>query len=164
MSLLWCDFSQALAQLDDEHLEQITAEEYQHLDEFQAALSKLKTSNELSKPLGHGGITIDDLDFTYFVEMRRRHQTRQAALGVRTRKFKRPMDPDVTLKQHIVRRMREVLKEQDDHAVGTGCERSARWETSDTTGNSANAAAAAATLAKKVRIVSRSFYMLPLRI
>jgi hypothetical protein len=152
-------FSQELAQLDDELLEEITAEEYQHLCEFQTNLPELQTSDELSKPLGHGGITIDDLDFTPLVDMRRRHQTRQAALGVHTRKSK-STDPDITLKQNIVRSMREVLKEQDDRAVGTGCECSARWGTSDATGNSANAAAAAVTLAKKVWIVSNLFYML----
>jgi hypothetical protein len=68
------------------------------------------------------------------------------------------------LKQHIVHCMCEVLKEQDDHTVGTGYKHSAQWGTSDTTGNLANAMAAAVTLAKKVWIVLRSFYMLPLRI
>jgi hypothetical protein len=137
----------------DEDIEQIMVEEYHHLRELQERLPQLQASDELSKLPGlGGGITIDDLDFTPLVEMRRRHQTRHAALGVRTRSSKSTAaeDSELTLKQQIIRRMREVLKEQDDRAVGTGCERSARWGTSDAVGNSANAAAAAVTVAKQV--------------
>ena len=47
--------------------------------------------------------------------------------------------------------MRDVLKEQNDRGVGTGCERSVRWgSNSDTAGNAANAAVAAITVAKQV--------------
>jgi hypothetical protein len=111
---------------------------------------QLQVPDELSKPLGLGAITIDDLDFTPLVEMRRRHQTRHAALSIRTR-ISKATDTEDSLKQQIIRRMREVLKEQSDRAVGTGCERSVRWGVLDRdAGNSANAAAAAATIAKRV--------------
>jgi hypothetical protein len=38
----------------------------------------------VSKPFGVGQVTIDDLDYASLVDMRRCHQTRQAALGVRS--------------------------------------------------------------------------------
>jgi hypothetical protein len=59
------------------------------------------------------------------VEMRRRHQTCHTALGKSTAASAE--GSELTLKQQIIRRMREMLKEQDDRAVGTGsgCERSA---------------------------------------
>ena len=147
-----CVFRQNLAEMGDELVEEIMVEEYRNLRVLQEGLPRLQVLDELSKPLGLGEIALDDLDFSPLVEMRRRHQTRQAALGVRTRTSKSTAaeDSELTIKQQIIRRMREVLKEQDEHAVGTGYERSARWGVADGAGNSANAAAAAVTVAKQV--------------
>ena len=119
------------SEMADEDIEQIMVEEYHHLCEQRFP----QVSDELSKPLRLGGVTfnLNDLDFTPLVEMRRQHQTRQAALvGVRTRSYTGVDVSKLTLKKQIIRRMREVLKEQDNQAVGTGCERSARWGTSGT--------------------------------
>jgi hypothetical protein len=74
-------------------------------------------------------------------------------------------DSKLTLKKQIICHMREVLKEQDNRAVGTGCERSARWGTSDSAGNSANAAATAVMVAKQVHFplnLVHAFTNLPL--
>jgi hypothetical protein len=58
--------------------------------------------------------------------MRRRHQTRQAALGVRTRssRLTAAENSGSTLKLLLFHGMRQALKEQDDHAVGTGMDAS----------------------------------------
>jgi hypothetical protein len=97
--------------------------------------------------------------------MRRKHQTQQAALGVRT-KSETVDKPEISMRQQLIRRFHEVLKEQQDHAIGTGCERAARWRAPAPggregqidglsapalpSGNSANAAVAASAIAKKV--------------
>ena len=148
-------FRQSLSQSVNDDDEQIMFEECQQLRELQQGFQvpQVQVPDERSKPLGLGGITNDDLDFSQLVEMRRQHQTRHAALGIRTRSSKATdtEDSEISLKQQIIRRMREVLKEQSDRAVGTGCERSVRWGVLDRdAGNSANAAAAAATVAKRV--------------
>ena len=89
--------------------EQITAEEYQQLHKLQEGLQvpQVQVLDELSKPLGLGGITIDDLDFTLLVEMRRQHQTCHAVLGVWTRSLKKTdtEDSEISLRQQIIRRM-----------------------------------------------------------
>lgn len=100
--------------------------------------------------------------------MRRLHQTRQAALGVRTRSSttEDATKQEVSIRRQLIRRFHEAMREEEYHAVGTGLERSARTrapapggrggqidgmdETGLSAGNSANAAASAATVAKQV--------------
>ncbi|KAF8222893.1 hypothetical protein L208DRAFT_1381678 [Tricholoma matsutake] len=144
--------SQAAADDDDE---QIMAEEYQQLCKLQEGLQvpQVQVLDELSKPLGLGGIMIDDLDFTPLVKMRRQHQTHHAVLGVRTRSLEKTdtEDSEISHRQQIICRMREVLKEQSDRAVGTGCEHSAWWGGSDhDAGNAANATATLPFLNQKL--------------
>lgn len=119
-------------------------------------------------------LVVEDLDFAMLVRLQHRHQTRQADLGVRTQaksinvddSTKRPM----TMRGQIIRTMHQTLKTQEDKAVGTGCERSARWTNNQRIpapggrdgliagapvpalagGNSANAAITASALAKQV--------------
>ncbi|KAF8239658.1 hypothetical protein L208DRAFT_1374531 [Tricholoma matsutake] len=119
---------QELAQTSDKQLEEVIAEEYQQLCKMQADLPNIQAPDEILKPLGHGGITVNDLNFTPLVEMHHRHQTRQAALGVQTRSSK-STDTESTLKQGIIQHM---------HNGALEC-----------TGNAANAAAATVTLAKQ---------------
>ena len=95
--------------------------------------------------------------------MRFQHQTRQAAAGVRTKGQRREEKPSETMRKKIIRRLHEILREeQDDVAVGTGSERKARWTQAakggqsvdgTATGNTANAIAAATSNATKVRIL-----------
>jgi hypothetical protein len=99
----------------------------------------------------------EDLDFSLLVEMRRRHQTRQATLGVRTR-ASNTENLELSLKQHPIHHMHDMLKQQNDQAVGTGAEHSVRWGTSSTPGNSANVPAVAVVVAKQVSIF---FALLP---
>lgn len=118
-------------------------------------LPPIRVPDENSRPLGHGVTRYIDLDFEVLVEMRRKHQTKQAASGVRTKKTKVSGD---TLRGQIIRQFYEALKEaQDERAAGTGMERDARWRgEAPATGNAANAAAAAATVSRKVSLSSLS--------
>lgn len=155
MQIFMLNFSvcrQNLAEMGDELVEEIMVEENWNLCELHEGLPQLQVLDELSKPLGLGEIALNDLDFSPLVEMQRRHQTCQAALGVRTRTSKSMATEDskLTIKQQIICHMWEVLKEQDDHAVGTGCEHSARWGVVDGAGNAAYAAAAAMMVTKQV--------------
>lgn len=142
------------------------AEEYLDICAAATRIADLMIADQPSKPLGLGTVTADDLDFGALVNMCRQHQTRQAATGVRTqRRAEQTKEPKKTERQKLIRRMHEVLKEsQSDVAVGTRCERKARWTTAAkggqvdedasaaASGNTANAIAAATTQAMKVSV------------
>ena len=102
----------------------------------------------------HGAAQYDDLDFEMLVEMRRKHQTKQAASGVRMKKTTKASDDTSGLRGQIIRQFHEALKEaQDERAAGTGLERDARWRGEvPAAGNAANAAAAAAKVSKQVSV------------
>ncbi|KAJ7907834.1 hypothetical protein B0H13DRAFT_1618080, partial [Mycena leptocephala] len=104
----------------------------------------------------------DTINFDYLVELRRRHQTAQAARGVRTRvvDWSSEKAKAVSIRQQLIKKLHLALKEEQDHATGTGLERSARWHApapggraalpaAAAAGNSANAALAATVVAKK---------------
>lgn len=141
-----------MSEIDDEDLAVTVAEEREQVSSVLRDLPRLQAPDERTKPLGLTEISVIDLDFGPLVKMRRRHQTRQAAYGVRTRLFKPSDSPDpkTSIKKEIIRRMHDILKDQDEHAVGTGYERAARWGKTEAAGNAANAAAAAAAVARRV--------------
>ena len=66
-------------------------------------------------------------------------------------------------RQELLRRFTEIIKQQGDRGIGTGLERSARWqkvmtrtgetEASSPSGNAKNAAVTAKAAATKVRVV-----------
>ncbi|KAM6495644.1 hypothetical protein JOM56_008350 [Amanita muscaria] len=151
--------SQGMADVDDEEYQAIQCEEAEQLRKFYsdptltAPLPAVQTADERSKVLGMGELTAKDLDYITLVEMRCQHQTPQAALGIRTRTTPKLAEDSITSVKHgIISRMHEVLKEQEERAIGTGHERAARWTQSGTqlTGNAANAAATAAVAAQRV--------------
>jgi hypothetical protein len=122
--------------------------------------------SEPSKRLGQGSPTPDTINFDYLVELRRRHQTAQAARGVRTRVIDHRSEKvkEASIRQQLIKKLHLALKEeQESQATGTGLERSARWRAPAPggrdvvsgsalpgSGNSANAALAATAVAKKV--------------
>ena len=162
-------YSQTFADVDEEELEGVIAEEcaqVQRVSEIYKTLPAVRLQDEPSRPLGHGTVRYGDLDFEALIEMRRKHQTKQAATGVRTTKSK---PTSGTLRGRIIREFHQALKEaQDEQAVGTGIERKARWRQPApggrdgiidgahapdlAAGNSANAAATAAIVAKQACI------------
>ena len=89
------------------------------------SLPAVRIPDELTRPLGHGELKSNDLDFEMMINMRRKHQTKHAASGVRTKKVKVSHS---TMRSHILQEFHQALKEaQDDHSAGTGVERVARW-------------------------------------
>ncbi|KAJ7827971.1 hypothetical protein B0H14DRAFT_3719732 [Mycena olivaceomarginata] len=152
-----------------EILDEIVAEEQASI---QAAVDNLPALSiaEGSKPLGQGSVTAQSLNFDHLVDLRRRHQTIQAARGVRTRTVdsgNTEKEKERSLRQQLIRKFHEALKEGSEQgkATGTGLERAARWRASapggrggnvpgsqpnpSAAGNSQNAAATATALAKK---------------
>ena len=106
--------------------------------------------------------------------MRSQHQTRHAALAVRTQGSHNNIavsaegserQKEESIRRQILREMHAILKEQQGQGAGTGKERAARWQhenesgkgasivvAPEITGNSANAAVVASQTAKKVGI------------
>lgn len=149
-------------------MDELAAEEQGYIRATIDRLPALAIS-EPSKPLGRGLATPDFINFDYLVELRRSHQTIQAARGVRTRVVDRSSDKakEASLRQQLIRKLHLALKEDQGQATGTGLERAARWrepapggrggavpdsEPAPAAGNSANAALAATVLARKVRL------------
>ena len=127
-------------------------------------LKELILHDQGSRPLGMGSIKFDHLDFNLLVQMRQEHETEQAKKGVRTSNYRGKMaanNKEVSERRQLIRKLHEVLKEeQEDHAVGTGYGRKARWTVSakggqtgtedQVSGNTANAIVVATNLAAKV--------------
>jgi len=157
---------------EDDTVEDIVAEEYLEIRNLVAGLPPVQVPDEPAKPMGQGAVAFEDVDFNILVEMRRVHQTRQAAQGVRTKlspagNKDQENKKQISLKQQIIKRFHETLKEsQDEKAIGTGYEQSARWRAPArgardgriegtvadplVGGNAANAALASAALVNKV--------------
>lgn len=145
-------------------------EEYQQIhDTLTASIRPVELPDA---PTNLFNATHQPLDVRQLVALRRQHQTRQAEDGIRTRGEATKEKPEVSMRRQLIREFHAVLKEEQDLAVGTGCERNARWRASapggrlgeaagalaaqSANGNSANAAAAAAAIAKQVRTVFHS--------
>ncbi|KAJ7122137.1 hypothetical protein C8R44DRAFT_876453 [Mycena epipterygia] len=146
-------------------LDELAAEEHGYIQATIDSLPGLAIS-EPSKPLGRGLTTSDVVNFDSLVELRRSHQTIQAARGVRTRVVDRSSEKakEASLRQQLIRKLHLALKEDQGQATGTGLERAARRrepapggrggavpssQLALPAGNSANAALAATVLARK---------------
>jgi hypothetical protein len=164
---------QFIADVDEEAEEELLARDYEELQAAVRSLPPVQFQDEAAQPLGRGVLLLGTLDFKALIDMRCAHQTRSADKGVRTRHSQQERDDkktNPTLLGRIIHQFHEALKEaQDDQAIGTGYERSARWITNrvpapgapdgkikgslapaPTAGNSANAAVTAAAVVKQV--------------
>ncbi|THH16648.1 hypothetical protein EUX98_g9269 [Antrodiella citrinella] len=137
----------------------------QERDTVQNAMSSLRlaplnTADELEKPVGFGSASLTQYDFSHLVELRRQHQTRQAAQGVRTQTTATMPNPEASIRRKLLKGFNEIVKEQQPNAIGTGLERRTRWTThaenadvsqpeSHVSGNVANASAVAKTAARQ---------------
>ena len=114
------------------------------------------------------------LDLRELVNLQFAHQTKQAATGVKTHSCSNTTNSDSsspgevtgrrsvkpTERQELLRRFTEIIKQQGDRGIGTGLERSARWQkvtnqtrsASSASGNAKNAAITAKAAATKVHI------------
>jgi hypothetical protein len=168
--------SKTFAEVDEEELEVLRADEFaqvQQITKLYNTLPTLKIHDEPTRPLGLGSTQYIDLDFEMLINMRRQHQTKQAATGVRTKKFKPSSKNGTSMRGQIIREFHQALKEaQDKKAVGTGKLRDDRWKEGSSSrapapggrggiingvtapdlegGNAVNAAVVAATVAKQV--------------
>jgi hypothetical protein len=97
---------------------------------------------------------LSTLSFDKLVQLRRKHQTRQAATSVRKKMSSGRHQPQAqvpTDRQLLIKRFQEIIKQQQEQGKGTGAERGLRWRTDiPTAGNAANAAEAAKTRHKQV--------------
>ncbi|KAG6916064.1 hypothetical protein DXG01_008589 [Tephrocybe rancida] len=156
---------QFVADINEEDEEEYLAQEQRDLEAALTSLPAVQIADELEQPLGRGTVDFDSLNYKMLITMRREHETNYAAKGIRTRKDKdseagEDDNNKKSLRWKLIREFHDALKEgQDDHAIGTGMERDARWHggsngTLKTSGNAANAAAAAAAemLAKKANV------------
>ena len=167
-----------MADVDEEAEEESLARDYEELQDAVRSIPPIQFQDEAAKPLGRGVLSLGTLDFKALIDMRYAHQTRSADKGVRTRHSRGGGEDtdsadnkkNPTLLGRIIHQFHEALKEaQDDQAIGTGYERSARWTTNrvpapgaqdgviegslapaPATGNSANAAVTAAAVVKQV--------------
>jgi hypothetical protein len=131
-------------------------------------LPALWLPDKISKPLGQGTLDTDSLDLEALVKIQFQHQTRHAALAVRTRSshsitpegMKRQKEESI--RRQLIKEFHAVIKEQQAQGAGTGAKRVVRWRPGDAstqpesshnplaTGNAANAALAANQVATKV--------------
>ena len=115
-----------------------------------------------------------NFNFSILVELRRLHQTRYAAEGVRTRDVAGTNGPEESVRRRLIRELNALLRQEGSRATGTGQDRKLRWcapaqdgtgltpespSVPAPTGNSANAAVVAQLRANKVS--SRYTSMLP---
>jgi len=131
--------------------------------------------DEISEPYGLKTIGAGSRDFSVLVELRRPHQTQHAAEGVRTRDVAETNRPGESVRCKLIREVNALLRQDRNHAPGTGQDRKLRWETpakgttslrplppvSVPTGNAANAVTAAASRARKVpfcRVHSQTYW------
>ncbi|KAH6903462.1 hypothetical protein BKA70DRAFT_1110856 [Coprinopsis sp. MPI-PUGE-AT-0042] len=163
--------------VEDEENENFVAQEFSQIADFARHIVVNDLNHdEPSGPVGLRGTTLDDLDLSSLVELRRHHQTEQAAKCGRTRNgiqlSKKAMEeadernypPDALsesgktvaqLRQEISSMYHQVLRETKGYAPTSGVERSMRWTTDEgvdrpAAGNSANAAEVSAKTATAV--------------
>lgn len=145
------------------------AEEYARLSVLvnkKTSLPALVLDDEASEPHDLRTVGVGNHDFSILVELRRSHQTRYAAEGVRTRDSTRTDGPEESVRCKLIREMNAALRQDQIRAAGTGQDRKLRWQTparGETssgpghqqplpvpTGNSANAATVASLRTQKV--------------
>ncbi|TFY73791.1 hypothetical protein EWM64_g10221 [Hericium alpestre] len=118
-------------------------------------IAPLDLPDDPTRPLGLGCLTVDDIDFSALMSIRRRNQTRQAAKGTRQANSKQAFDTEssldvtLTIRQELLKQCYEIIRSQQERAIGTGYERAARWIEPES-GNVANARLASDANATKV--------------
>lgn len=158
--------------ISEEEVDEMLAEDCHNI---KAALrfnfAPVRTADEAMQPLGFGATEPDfnTLDLGALVDWRLQHQTRQAAVGVRTKVGEQPQDnKEVSLRRQLIHHFHEVLKQEQDHGLCTGSNRDIHWHAPAPggrdgqvdgvaapaldNGNSANAASAAASATSKVNL------------
>ena len=85
-------YRQQFTVIDDNKLEEVVLDEYTHIQDasqlHDISIPAVQLADNPSQPLGHNAMQHGDLDFEKLITMKHQHQTKQAATGVHTRKFK----------------------------------------------------------------------------
>ena len=119
-----------------------------------ACLVPVNAPDKPTNPFDMNNSDLSALSFDKLVNLRRQHQTRQAATSIRTKTTSRRQQVQKqvpTERQLLLQRLNEVVKEQQEKGTGTGAERGLRWRAdAPAAGNATNAAEAAETQHKKV--------------
>jgi hypothetical protein len=145
----------------------------------QIRLPALVLEDEASEPYDLRTVGTGDHDFSVLVDLRRSHQTRHAAEGVRTRDSTETNRPNESVRCKLIREMNALLRQDQVRAPGTGQDRKLRWEAPTQeatgadpghqqpvpvpTGNSANAATVTASRVRKVFFWLSPFWPLDLQ-
>ena len=137
----------------------------------QVLLPALVLADEDSERYNFRAVGTGNHDFSVLVELRRSHQTRHAAEGVRTSDSAETNRTDYeSVRCRLIREMNAVLRQDQVRAPGTGRDRQLRWQQPAQggigsspgyqqsapvpTGNSANAVTVAALRVGKVFFVT----------
>lgn len=134
----------------------------------QISLPALVLTNEGSHP---PVLNINPLDFSTMIELRRSHQTRYAAEGVRTRDVTEVDETEDSVRRRLMRELNALLRQEGSRSIGTGQDRKLHWiepsqggtgsvpesQSAPATGNSANAAVVTQSRVKKVSSQLHSF-------
>jgi hypothetical protein len=145
-----------LPEPDEDDIATIISDERRHItSSLNACLAPLNAPDEPTDVIDMNKSDLSTLSFEKLVSLRSRHQTRQAASGVRKKTTSGRDQTHAKLpteRQLLLRRFQEIIKEQQEQGAGTGAERGLRWRMGNApaAGNAANAAAAAKTRHKKV--------------
>ena len=157
-----------MPEFDEDQQADALSDDAENIAQF---LNNLPAPNtELDRPtLPYLDLNLSGADITPLIDLRREHQTKQAESGTRTSNKTPNKSTPSSEKQAILRGFNEAIKQREEIGVGTGVGRMARWrnpapggrdgkvdgEVSSPAmaGNSANAAAAATSAAKKVSIL-----------
>jgi hypothetical protein len=139
-------------------MDEVILEEWAYVQESVKAASSQKVQlpgvnvqDELRQPVGFRNATSNDHDFQMLVNMRQKHQTKQAAVGVRTRNITSIADKTAEIHCSLICQFHAALKEgQDSLEAGTaGLECQRRWNCLPS-GNAANTTVVAANTSKQV--------------
>ena len=143
--------SKRIADVSDEEWNEILADESRDLHELRELITSTHSAAAFEPS---PRVRTQDFNAQILVDIRRSHETLQAATGSRSRAS--PRSQEDSPRRKLIRELQDILKKDGQRGVGTGLERKARHTTlpepepENATGNSANAAAAAASAASKV--------------
>jgi hypothetical protein len=147
--------SHELPEPDGEAMATVLSDKCAHVvSSIAACLVPVNAPDEPTNVFDINSSDLSALSFDKLMNLRRQHQTRQAATSIRTKTTSgshQVQKQAPTERQLLLRRLNEVIKEQQEKGTGTGAERGLRWRAdAPAAGNAANAAEAAETRHKKV--------------
>src|ERR1700677_1860177 len=108
--------SYAMPDIDEDEVEEIIAEDRCNISKaLQLKISPVDAPDEDAQPLGFGDMNPDftTLDLSPLVDWQLQHQSRHAAVRVRTRVGEQlQTKADISIRRQLIRRFHEVLKQE----------------------------------------------------